>query len=214
MDMNLILLFVIAFVMALAFGLLGWLKSYLESGQKFDLTTFLATLLYSIIVGVIGVQTGLIKLETLADWQTIFSAMWLQYAMIYTGLVYVIGKIIGMLAIPVASKTTFYPRAVNVDPARKMDQETRKWLVSDQPEVLKQPVLRAVDQAEAATTYRYAIEAGAWIYLVEFGEVTGAKHYYFRGWFGTGVIAWKPITSECLESIRKTGKFPDYDKLY
>jgi hypothetical protein len=65
-----------------------------------------------------------------------------------------------------------------------------------------------------AGTYQYAIESGAWIFLIEGGELTGAKHYFFRGWFGVSAVSWKPISDACLTAIRKTGRFPEYDKLY
>jgi len=213
MDVNYVVLILVAVVLALAYGLLGWLKEYIQNGQKFDLTTFLTTIVYSIVVGLVAVQTGLIDLTTLSNWQSVFSVMWISYAMVYTGLLYIVGKIVTIITTPLASKTTFFPKKASVDPNRKMDEESRHWLVSDQ-KTLGNAILGAVNSAESVPTWRYAIEAGAWIYLVEFGEVTGAKHYFFRNWFGTSHVSWKPITSQCLEAIRSTGRFPDYDKLY
>lgn len=214
MDVNYILLLFVAIVMALAYGILGYFSARMSSGEAWNWPKFFATVVYSVIVGFFAVQTGVISLETIANWQTIFSPVWAEYLLIYTGLLYVFQKIIPTVWDKVANRTYFYPKVMKVDPARKMDQETRDKFFNDQKDAIRVAILKAVDEAEAKTTYRYAIEAGAWIYLVEYGEVTGAKHYFFKQWFGTSVVSWKAITVECLEAIRKTGKFPDYDDLY
>ena len=214
MDVNYIVLMAVAIIMGLAYGLLGFFSAKLSTGESLDVKKLAATIIYSIIVGIIAVQTGAINFDTLANWQALLSPLWTEYLGIYLGLMYIFSKVVVPVAQTFTSKTTLYPKKDSVDPARKMDAETRKWLVSDQSDAIARGVLAAVDAAEAKTTYRYAIEAGAWIYLVEFGEVTGAKHYYFRGWFGTSVVVWKAITVECLEAIRTTGKFPDYTDLY
>jgi len=213
MDVNYVLLLSTAIIMALAYGLIGYFASKLNEGATWDWGKLAATVVYSIIVGVVAVNTGVITLQNISDYSTIFSPVWAMYGGIYLGLIYVFSKIIVPIVKQFTSKTTLFISAT-IDPLHKMDAETRHWLVSDQKEPISSGVLRAVDAAEAAKTYRYAIEAGAWIYLVEFGIVTGAKHYYFKSWFGTDVVNWKPITVECLENIRKTGKFPDYSDLY
>ena len=214
MDVNYIVLLAVTIVMGLAYGFIGFFSSAMKTGDKIDLRKLAATIIYSIIVGVIAVQTGVINLETLANWQAIFSPIWEMYFGIYLGLMYLFSKIVIPVVQQFTSKTTLYPRLASVDPNRKMDQETREKFFTDQSEKMQDAILRAVDQAEGKQTWRYAIEAGAWVYLVEFGEVTGACHYYFRGWFGTSVVDWKPITSECLEQIRTSGKFPGYNNLY
>ena len=214
MDVNYILLLFVAIVMALAYGILGYFSARMSSGETWNWPKFFATVVYSIVVGFLAVQVGAINLENIANWQTIFSPIWAEYLLIYTGLLYVFQKIVPAVWDKVANRTYFYPKVMKVDPARKMDQETRDKFFNDQKDAIRVAILKAVDEAEAKTTFRYAIEAGAWIYLVEFGEVTGAKHYFFKQWFGTSVVSWKPITVECLETIRKTGKFPDYDDLY
>ena len=213
MDINYIVLLVVAIVMALAYGLIGWAAAYIQSGKKFDLAVFIATFVYSIVVGIIAVSTGMINLDTLSNWQAIFSPMWSAYALIYTGLLYIAGKVFGTAASKLAT-VKIIPPTTRVDPTRKMDQETREKFFNDQSDIIRAGILNCVDQAEDAKTYRYAIAAGAWIYLVEFGEVTGAKHYWFRYWLGSTIVLWKPITSQCLENIRSTGKFPDYEDLY
>jgi hypothetical protein len=213
MDVNYVILIAVALIMGLAYGIIGYFSAYMKAGESLDYRKLAATMVYSVIIALIAVQTGVLNFQSLANWQAIFDPMWQTYFGIYLALIYVFSKIVIPVVSQLTSKTTLYPRKASVDPARKMDQETRRWLVSDQP-ALNSAILKAVDEAEAKVTWRYAIEAGAWIYLVEFGEVTGAKHYFFRGWFGTSVVSWKPITSECLEAIRKTGKFPEYSDLY
>jgi hypothetical protein len=93
---------------------------------------------------------------------------------------------------------------------RKMSQSFRENMVSDQPIQIQQMILNCVDEAEARTTWRYAIQAGAWVYLIEYGVLTGAKHYFY---WQSSIIAWKPISMVTLETIRKTGKFPEYSQL-
>jgi hypothetical protein len=214
MDINYVMLLIVAVIFGLAYGLMGFFADRVKNGGVFDWPKLAATVVYSIIIGIVAANTGVVNLTNLGDFQTILSPVWQMYAGVYLGLIYIFSKIIVPVVQQFTSKTTLYPKKAAVDPARKMDAETRKWLVSDQKDAISSGVLRCVDAAEAKTTYRYAIEAGAWIYLVEFGEVTGAKHYFFRGWFGTSDVSWKPITSECLEQIRSTGKFPEYSDLY
>ena len=214
MDVNYVILIAVALIMGLAYGIIGFFSAYMKAGESLDYRKLAATVVYSVIIALFAVQTGVLNFQSLANWQAIFDPIWQTYFGIYLALIYVFSKIVIPVVAQFTSKTTLYPRKASVDPARHMDAETRRWLVSDQKEPISSGVLRAVDAAEAAVTWRYAIEAGAWIYLVEFGEVTGAKHYSFRGWFGTTEVSWKPITSECLEAIRKTGKFPDYSDLY
>lgn len=214
MDVNYVLLLITAVIMALAYGLIGFFANKMEFGDAFDYPKLAATIVYSIIVGVISVNTGVITLQNIGDYQTIFSPVWIMYGGIYLGLIYVFSKIIVPIVKRIFTKVEFRPQTQGVSPDRKMDTETRNWLVSDQSVEIGRGVLSAVDSAETVKTYRYAIEAGAWIYLVEFGEVFGAKHYFYKGWFGSQVVSWKPITLECCEKIRTTGKFPDYDQLY
>lgn len=218
MDTNYLMLVIMIIIEAIAFGLGGFLKTWIESKQPWDWAKFVSTIIYSLVVAVIIIQSGLVDLTKVTDWSAILNPVWMQYMTIYTliyaGAMYFFTKIVVPVAGHLAQKTIIYPKKQTVDPNRKMDAETRIWLISDQSEVIGRGILVAVDAAEAKQTYRYAIEAGAWIYLVEFGEVFGAKHYYFRGWFGSQVVSWKPITVECIETIRTTGRFPDYPDLY
>jgi len=213
-DVNYIVLLAVAIIVGLAYGVPGLFADWLKNGSKIDWAKLGATVVYSIVVGVLAVQTGVLTMDTLADWQNVLTPVWTMYMGLYAFMLYVFQKVVVTSVAQLLQKTTFYPKKAAVDPARKMDADTRHWLVSDLPAANQAPTLAAVDQAEAKTTYRYAIESGAWIFLVEFGEVTGSKHYFYKGWFGTSVVQWKPITSECLETIRKTGKFPAYDDLW
>ena len=214
MDINFLVLLIVAVIMAMAYGVLGLFANWMNSGAKFDIRQFLATLVYSIVVGIIAVSLNLISLDTLANWQAIFSPIWTAYTLVYTGLLYVFGKIIPPVAGMVFNKTTFYARTAKWNPNRKMDEETRGMFFDDNP--YKSQILNMVDQAESTTpmTGQYAIEAGKWVYLVEGGEVFGAKHYFFNGWLGTSNVRWKPCSDACFESIRKTCKFPEFDDLY
>jgi hypothetical protein len=224
---NYIVLIAVAIVMALAYGIVGFFANKVTTGESFSASKFLATVVYSIIVGVIAVQSGLISLDTVGNWQTIFSPMWTQYVLIYTGLLYFFQTFVVKAVAQFTSKTTIYKtkaafatvREALATAIRKMDAESRNFLVFDlSSDNMKAAVLKAVDAAEAANggagTYQYAIDASTWVYLIEGGELTGAVHYYFRGWFGTSIVDWKPISDACLTAIRKTGKFPGYDKLY
>lgn len=214
MDVNFIVLLIVAVIMALAYGVLGLFANWMTTGAKFDIRQFLATVVYSIIVGIIAVYLNLISLDTLANWQAIFSPVWTAYALVYTGLLYVFGKIFPPVANMVFNRTTFYARTAQWNPNRKMDQETREKFFNDNP--YKVQILSMVDQAESTVPIagQYAIEAGAWIYLVEGGEVFGAKHYFFKSWFGTSIVRWKKCSDACFEQIRTTAKFPDFDQLY
>jgi hypothetical protein len=216
MDINYVMVLAVAILFGLVYGLMGFFADKVKNGGVFDWPKLAATVVYSVIIGIVAANTGVINLTNLSDFQTLFSPVWQMYAGIYLGLIYVFSKVIVPVASQLSQKTTFFPKSAKVDPSRKMDPESRKFLVFDLPTQNQAPTLACVDQAEAKVpvTMRYAIQSGAWIFLVEFGELTGAKHYYFRGWFGTSDITWKPITSECLENIRTTGKFPEYADLY
>jgi hypothetical protein len=99
---------------------------------------------------------------------------------------------------------------------RKMDPESRDYLVFDLPTWAQQPTLNCVDKAEAATPpwFQYAIQAANWVFLIEDGELTGACHYWsIFGWFGQNNVVCKPISDATLTAIRRTGKFPAYNDL-
>lgn len=214
MDVNYITLLFVAILMGMVYGIIGFFSDKLNTDGTFNYQKFGATIVYSIIIGIAAVVSGAFNFDTVANWQAIMSPLWVTYSGLYLALIYMFSKIVVPIVTQFTSKTMIYQPSAQVDPLRKMDPESRTFLVFDLPEQNKKPTLAAVDAAQEKGTYRYAIESGAWIFLVEFGELTGSKHYWFRGWFGTGKISWKPITVECLENIRKTGKFPNYNDLY
>lgn len=217
MDVNYLLLLAIAIIVGLAYGLPGLFADFIKNGSKVDWAKLAATIIYSVIVGVCAVQSGVLTMDTLPNWQTLLTPVWTMYMGLYLFLLYLFSKIVVPVASHVSQKTTFYVKKLaTVDPNRHMDPESRNYLVFDLPTQNQAPTLACVDKAEATVpvTMRYAIQSGAWIFLVEFGELTGAKHYYFRGWFGTSDITWKPISVDCLEACRKTGRIPEYEDLY
>jgi hypothetical protein len=216
MDINYILLLAIAIIVGLAYGLPGLFADFVKNGSKIDWAKLAATFVYSIIVGIFAVQTGVLTMDTLPNWQTLLTPVWTMYMGLYLFMLYLFSKIIVPVASHLSQVTKFFPKSTKVDSARKMDPESRKFLVFDLPTQNQAPTLGCVDQAEAIdpVTMRYAIQSGAWIFLVEFGELTGSKHYYFRGWFGTSDITWKPISVDCLEECRKTSRIPEYNDLY
>jgi hypothetical protein len=215
---ELIKLIVISIVMAFVFGLIRVAKKNQETGEAWDWLKFAPTAIYSVILGFIMAWTGIINFNNLADFAGLFDGTWVAYLTLYTTILYVWENIVipfikNRLTVVVKDPAQFV-RPATVDPLRQMDQETREWLVKDQPEPYKGLILKAVDTAQDQKVIRYAISAGAWEFLIEFGIVTGGKHYLWKGWFGSGVVVWKAISSACLEAIRSTGKWPDYDKLY
>lgn len=212
-DVNYILLLITAVIMALAYGLIGFFASKLNEGAPLDPAKLAATVVYSIVVGVIAVNTGVITLQNIGDYQTIFSPVWVMYGGVYLGLIYVFSKVVVPIFNRATTTTKFYAKKVAAAFGRKMDPESRDFLVFDLPEWSKQLTLNCVDMAEAKSCFQYAIESGNWIFLIENGELTGAKHYWARFWRGKSVD-WKPITEECLEACRKTGRIPDFTDLY
>ena len=212
-DINYILLMITAVIMALAYGLIGFFADKVNNGGSFNLPKLLATVVYSIIVGVIAVNTGVITLQNIGDYQTVFSPVWVMYGGVYLGLIYVFSKVVVPIFDRATTTTKFYARKAAAAFGRKMDPESRNFLVFDLPEWSKQLTLNCVDAAEAQSCFQYAIESGNWIFLIENGELTGAKHYWARFWKGQSV-QWKPITPECLETCRKTGRIPDFTDLY
>lgn len=218
MDTNYLMLVIMIIIEAIAFGLGGFLKTWIESKQQWDWAKFVSTIIYSLVVAVIIIQSGLVDLTKVTDWSAILNPVWMQYMTIYTliyaGAMYFFTKIVVPVAQKLSSKTVFYTTKYAMMGFRKMDPESRQFLIFDLPEWAKQSTLNCVDQAEATTPmqFQYAIQSASWIFLIENGELTGAKHYWFRGWFGAAVC-WKPITAATLQKCRDTGFIPEYTDL-
>lgn len=211
---ELVKLIIISVIMAFVFGLIRYAKKAQDTGESWDWLKFAPTAIYSVILGFIMAFTGIVNLNNLGSFASLFDGTWIAYLSLFTFILYAWENV----AIPFIKArltvTKFYPVTAGIDPLNKMNPETRKWLVSDRLPEMRLKVLGAVDEAEAAKTYRYDINSGPWEYLVEFGIVTGGKHYLWREWLGDGSVVWKSISVACLEAIRTTGKWPDYDKLY
>jgi hypothetical protein len=213
-TVELIKLIVISIVMAFVFGLIRVAKKNQETGEAWDWLKFVPTAIYSVILGFIMAWTGIVNFNNLADFAGLFDGTWVTYLTLYTTILYIWENAVIPFIKNRLTVTTMYPLPAGIDPLNKMNAETRKWLVSDRPADIGVKILSKVDEAEAAKTYRYDINSGPWEYLIEFGIVTGGKHYLWKGWIGNGDVVWKAISSACLEAIRSTGKWPDYDKLY
>lgn len=225
METEFIFLVGAVILQCLTFGIAGYVKGKIEDGSPFDWIKLGITLFYSLVVAGIVITTNLVNIETLggflADPSIVLTPVWMQYFFIFTGLQYAINKLLDPVLstkiLPLFSSSWVstgipLPEGVLQTAAnyRKMNEDRRHNMVFDQPQYLQPPILDCVDAAEALTTWRYAIQAGAWVYLIEYGVQTGAKHYWF--WYG-GNVCWKPISVDCLEKIRKTGKFPEYSQL-
>ena len=198
--------------MAFVFGLIRYAKKAQETGETWDWLKFAPTAIYSVILGFIMAFTGVVNLNNLSNFASLFDGTWLVYLSLFTSILYAWENVVIPFIKARLTVQEFYPRSQKVNPDRKMDQETREKFFNDNP--CKVAILNAVNDAEAKKTYRYTLAAGAWEYLVEFGEVTGGKRYLYKFWIGSLDAIWKEISSTCLEAIRTTGKWPDYDKLY
>ena len=210
---ELVKLIIISVIMAFVFGLIRYAKKAQETGETWDWLKFAPTAIYSVILGFIMAFTGVVNLNNLSNFASLFDGTWLAYLSLFTFILYAWENVVIPFIKARLTVTEFY-KAISIDPLNKMNAETRHWLVSDRPAKIGALVLAAVDDAQAKGTYRYDINSGPWEYLVEFGIVTGGKHYLWKGWLGDGSVVWKAISVACLEAIRSTGKWPDYDKLY
>jgi hypothetical protein len=207
-------LIVISIIFAFVFGLIRYAKKAQDTGETWDWMKFAPTAIYSVILGFIMAFTGVVNLNTLANFSALFDGTWIAYLSLFTFILYAWENLVIPFIKARLTVTKFYLVSVGIDPLNKMNPEIRKWLISDRPPEMRLKVLAAVDEAQAKGTYRYDINSGPWEYLVEFGIVTGGKHYLWKDWFGDGSVVWKSISVACLEAIRTTGKWPDYDKLY
>lgn len=210
---ELVKIIVVSVLYASAYNLMRYTAKIIEAKEKWDFFKFLPTAFYAAALGVILAVSGLVNINDLSNFQQLFDAKWIVYLSFYTMFLYVWESIIVTWIKARLTVTEFY-KVTTIDPLNKMNAETRKWLISDRTPDMGAKVLGAVDDAQAKGTYRYDINSGPWEYLVEFGIVTGGKHYLWKGWIGDGIVVWKAISVPCLEAIRATGKWPDYDKLY
>lgn len=219
-------------VMTLLAGLLsGFIWTVLYKYKSVDPSTIdwteaLSNVIYGEVIAVFLILTG-VTLDY-NTWATTFA--------LYAGAIAVIHSIILTIKNQFMTKVSFYQRGTDgiykkvtskVTIAklamgaviRKMDAGSRQFLVFDLPEAQQVSTLACVDAAEAANggvgTYTYAIQVGAWVFLIENGELTGSVHYWYRFWTGSSTAVWKVITEACLEDIRKNPlAFKSYNDLY
>jgi hypothetical protein len=215
MDINYLVLVIVSIILALAYDLPGYFNNLVTKKEDFDFPSLAATVIYSIVVGFLAVQSGLITLVNLSQWQDIFSGAFATYAGLQLVLLYFFTKVAVPVVTHLTARTTWYtPKFKGAAPGRKMDPESRKFLVFDLPAQNQGLTLTCVDQAESTIPipFQYAIESGQWVFLIENAELTGAKHYLFKGWLGVPV-QWKPISAATLAACRKSGFIQEYDDL-
>lgn len=96
-----IVVLIVAVLAAILFGLIGIIKAW-ANGEQFELSKLLATLVYSVFIGVIASYSGLIDPMTIS-WDIlaqIFNPLWWEYI----GLLYGIQKVLDALIIKISGK--------------------------------------------------------------------------------------------------------------
>jgi UDP-N-acetylmuramyl pentapeptide phosphotransferase/UDP-N-acetylglucosamine-1-phosphate transferase len=91
MDINYLLVVVFAILVAIVYGLLGLFDAWAK-GEPKDPARIIATIIYSIIIGIILAQTGALNLTTI-NWDVITQVMnpvWY----LYIGVLYAIQKLV------------------------------------------------------------------------------------------------------------------------
>jgi hypothetical protein len=187
---------------------------------NFEPKRFMASLFFGILIGAVGAytssQSGIDPFQV--EWWGVMAVLFVTYSgfMVYINrgvdylFEYLFGAKMGMGNF--GSTVRIYPISELAAGIRKMSEESRHFLIFDLPQWAQQPTLVCVDQAESKdpVTYRYAIQAASYIFLIENGQLTGSKRYWFS-W--SSKIEWKLITYDTLDTIRKTGRFPSYSQL-
>jgi energy-converting hydrogenase Eha subunit A len=91
MDVNFLVHFLVllvtAVIVAIAYGIPGLFAAKL-AGKPFELNRFIATVLYAVVVAVIGVLTGIVTLTNIS--LSIFDPIWYEYI----GVLYVFQKFV------------------------------------------------------------------------------------------------------------------------
>ncbi len=223
----------IGIVVGISYSLFNYFTSI--NPDAFEVKRFVASVLFGALIGFIGGYSTYSAEITPEDveWWGLMATLFLSYtgAQVYVNKFtdyiwyYLFGVKVGATAwfydkwvtesvpeITEEEKTTKLAYLISAagEYYRKMSESRRHNMVFDQPAQIQPMILDCVDAAEAKLTWRYVIAAGAWEYLIEAGVLTGAKHYWY---FKSGKVQWKPISVNTLETIRSTGKWPDYSKL-
>ena len=197
--------------------------------QPIDWPSLYANIVFGVVVGIVAWATGVtVTIDWLGGQIAAYGVIIALLDHIFNGIInrtvakpkfgpfMFKGKMLKNPAPRTDKKGIFAGLAVSI---RKMDPDSRDFLVFDQPANLQPLILNDVDQAEVANnglgTYTYAIQAGYWVYIIQDSELTGACHFWSMfGWLGSSNVTWKPISDACLTAIRTTGRFPAYNNLY
>jgi len=113
MDINYIMLLFVAILMGMAYGIIGFFSDKLNTDGAFNYQKFAATIVYSIIIGIAAVVSGVFNFDTIGNWQAIMSPLWITYSGLYLALIYMFSKIVIPVASNLASrvaKVEWYPR--------------------------------------------------------------------------------------------------------
>jgi hypothetical protein len=207
-----------------------WMYFTKTEPGSFEVKRFVASVIFGVGIGAFGGYTvsSMGTTPENIEWWALMATLFLTYqgALQYVNRfvdvlwVYLYGSKLGATAWFADSWTTpsvlqatadeLKTVLIGVPYYRRMNEERLHNMVFDQPVNLQQPIRDCVTDAESKTTWRYAIQAGAWEYLIEYGVQTGGKHYWY---YKAPKVQWKPISVETLEKIRSTGKWPDYSQL-
>jgi len=66
MDVNYIVLLITAIIMALTYGLIGFFANKLNEGESYSVPKLIATIIYSLVVGFLAVNTGVFTLASVS----------------------------------------------------------------------------------------------------------------------------------------------------
>jgi uncharacterized SAM-binding protein YcdF (DUF218 family) len=66
MDVNYIVLLLVAIIMALSYGIVGFFAKKLTEGESYSVPKLIATIIYSIVVGFLAVNTGIFTLGSVS----------------------------------------------------------------------------------------------------------------------------------------------------
>ena len=77
MDINYTVLLITAILMAVVYGVVGYLQAKAKSGADWEWSKFAATIVYSVVVGFVAVSTGLLTLQNVD--MNVIVAVWATY---------------------------------------------------------------------------------------------------------------------------------------
>lgn len=98
MDTNYLVLLIVAIIMAVAYGLIGFFAANLKEGESYSISKLIATVVYSVVVGLVAAGTGVFTLSTvsLESIAPVFAA--------YLGYLYLFQKIFDALFVKLGWK--------------------------------------------------------------------------------------------------------------